>query len=67
MLNGKASMDQVRIACKISPNALLALANRCAATGLMQINKDKKRVRLFDLADFGLVSGSDAKEAGNKS
>jgi hypothetical protein len=55
MLNGMASMEQVRIACKMSPNALVALANRCAAMGLMETNDDKKRVRLFDLADFGLL------------
>jgi hypothetical protein len=54
MLDGTASMDQVRIACKMSPNGLVALANRCAAMGLMEMNEDKKRVRLFDLADFGL-------------
>jgi len=46
-------MEQVRIACKMSPNALVALANRCAAMGLMDTNEDKKRVRLFDLGDFG--------------
>ena len=66
MLDGKASMEQVRIACKMSPNALVALANRCAAMGLMEINEDKKRARLFDLADFGLVGESDAKDAGGK-
>src|SRR5258706_12922568 len=55
MLDGTASMDQVRIACKMSPNALVALANRCAAMGLMDLNDEKKRVRLFDLSDFGLV------------
>ena len=67
MLNGKASMDQVRIACKMSPNALVALANRCAAMGLMEINEDKKRVRLFDLTDFGLIDESDPKDVGSKS
>jgi hypothetical protein len=55
MLDGTVSMDQVRIACKMSPNALVALANRCSAMGLMAINEDKKRTRLFDLADFGLL------------
>lgn len=54
-LDGTVSMDQVRAACKMSPNALLALANRCAAMGLMEVNADKKRVRLFDLGDFGLL------------
>ena len=56
MLDGTASMEQVRIACKMSPNALVALANRCAAMGLMDTNEEKKRVRLFDLGDFGLLS-----------
>jgi hypothetical protein len=28
MLDGTASMDQVRIACKMSPNALVALVDR---------------------------------------
>ncbi len=56
MLDGSASMDQVRIACKMSPNNLLALAQRCTAMGLMEVKDDKKRVRLFDLADFGLIN-----------
>jgi hypothetical protein len=65
-LDGNASMEQVRVACKMSPNALLALANRCAAMGLMEVNQDKKRVRLFDLADFGLIGVSDMTKAGEK-
>lgn len=55
MLDGSTSMDQVRIACKMSPNGLVALAGRCTSMGLMEMNQDKKRVRLFDLSDFGLV------------
>lgn len=55
MFDGKVSADQVRIACKMSPNAVVALANRCAAMGLMELNDDKKRIRLFDLRDFGLI------------
>lgn len=66
MLDGSASMDQVRIACKMSPNVLLALANRCVAMGLMEVNAEKKRVRLFDLDDFGIVAGDDFM-AGGKS
>jgi len=58
MLDGTASMEQVRIACKISPNGLLALAQKCTAMGLMQINEDKKRVRLFDLTDFDMIGGN---------
>lgn len=66
MLDGSASMEQVRVACKMSPNALLALANRCAAMGLMELNQDKKRARLFDLADFGLIAASDSNKSGEK-
>jgi hypothetical protein len=67
MLDGNASMEQVRIACKMSPNVLLELANRCAAAGLMEVNAEKKRVRLFDLADFGLIDRGDDGNAGRKS
>ena len=55
MLDGSKSMEDVRKACKMSPNALVALANRCSSMGLMEQTQDKKRVRLFDLQDFGLV------------
>jgi len=55
MLDGVATMEQVRIACKMSPNGLLALAQRYESMGLMELRADKKRVRLFDLADFGLL------------
>jgi hypothetical protein len=55
MFDGTVSVEQVRVACKMSPNAVVALANRCAAMGLMDLNAEKKRMRLFDLTDFGLV------------
>lgn len=67
MLDGSASMDQVRIACKMSPNALLSLANRCTSMGLMEVNQDKRRLRLFDLSDFGLVGAADSTKSGGKS
>lgn len=54
MLDGSIPMEKVRIACKMSPNALIALAQKCASMGLMEVTEDKKRLRLFDLADFGL-------------
>ena len=66
MLDGSASMDQVRIACKMSPNALVALANLCTSMGLMELNKDKKRVRLFDLSDFGLIGAGTSTKSGAK-
>jgi hypothetical protein len=67
MLDGGASMDQVRIACKMSPNALVALANRCTSMGLMEVNQDKRRVRLFDLSDFGLIGAGESTKSGEKS
>jgi len=55
MMDGAATMEQIRVACKMSPNALVALAQRCTSMGLMELRADKKRIRLFDLADFGLL------------
>lgn len=66
MLDGTASIDQVRIACKMSPNAVVALANRCETMGLMELNPNKKRVRLFDLAQFDLIARADSPESGAK-
>jgi hypothetical protein len=54
MFDGAKSMDQVHIACKMSPNGLGALTQKCIAMGLMEVKEDKKRIRLFDLDDFGL-------------
>lgn len=65
MMDGKASIDQIRTACKMSPNALVALANRCEAMGLME-SQDKKRVRLFDLNVFGLLVADASGPSGGK-
>src|SRR2546421_11216093 len=48
MFDGTVSVDQVRTARKMSPNAVVALTARCMALGLMEANADKRRVRLFD-------------------
>jgi hypothetical protein len=64
MFDGTMSIDQVRTACKMSPNAVVALTARCVALGLMEANAEKKRVRLFDLKDFGLVPDSVPKTGG---
>jgi hypothetical protein len=58
MLDGAATMEQVRVAYKMSPNVLLALAQRWAAMGLMEVKDDKKRARVFDLTDFGLMTSN---------
>ena len=63
MLDGRASIDQVRIACKMSPNSLVALAQRCTSMGLMEVNGDKKRSRLFDLHDFRLLAADEERES----
>jgi hypothetical protein len=42
MFDGTASAEQVRVACKMSPNAVVALTVRCVAMGLMEVNTDKK-------------------------
>ena len=64
MFDGTVSVDQVRTTCKMSPNAVVALTARCVAMGLMEANADKKRVRLFDLNDFGMTP--DDPKAGGK-
>lgn len=66
ILDGTASIEQVRVACKMSPNAVIAFANRCEAMGLMEVNQDKKRVSLFDLVDFGVIGASDPSKSGGK-
>lgn len=63
MLDGTATMEQVRVACKMSPNGLLALTQRWTAMGLMEVKEDKKRLRLFDLADFGLITSNEQPPA----
>jgi len=55
MMDGTRTMEQVRVACKMSPNGVVALGQRCTSMGLMELKDDKKRVRLFDLNDFDLL------------
>ena len=66
MFDGTASVDQVRTACKMSPNAVVALTAPCVAMGLMEANADKRRVRLFDLNDFGLLPEDGFESGGGK-
>jgi hypothetical protein len=66
MLDGTTSMDEVRIKCKMSPNALIALAGRCAAMGLMEVTPEGKRHRLFDLGNFDLLPQPEVAEKGAK-
>lgn len=59
MFDGTATIEQIRLACKMSPNVLVALSQRWTSMGLMAMRNDKKRVRLFDLADFELLDVGD--------
>jgi hypothetical protein len=56
MSDGTVSSEQIRVACKVSPNFVVALTQKCVAMGIMEQRPDKKRVRLFDLNDFGLAA-----------
>ena len=62
MLDGRASVDQVRVACKMSPNKLIASAQKWTSMGLMEVTSDKKRRRLFDLQDFDLFEPQEESE-----
>ncbi|WP_193177853.1 hypothetical protein [Oricola nitratireducens] len=66
MFDGSSSVEQVRVACKMSPNAVVALAARCTSIGLMEATPEKKRIRLFDLRDFDLLETDEASKAGGK-
>ena len=66
MMDGSNSTEQIRVACKMSPNSLVALGQRCTAMGLMEAKDDKKRVRLFDLNDFGLICSDEQLHGADK-
>lgn len=55
MFDGTNTVKQIRIACKMSPNAVVALSSQCVAMGLMATTDDNKRMRVFDLNDFNLL------------
>ena len=62
MSDGTKSVEQIRIACKVSPNAVVTLTQKCVSMGIMEQREDKKRIRLFDLNDFGLNPTQQADE-----
>ncbi|MET3899448.1 hypothetical protein ABIB57_003403 [Devosia sp. UYZn731] len=64
MFDGSTSAEQVRVACKMSPNAVVALASRCTSLGLMEPTVEKKSIRLFDLSDFGLLASTASSKSG---
>lgn len=66
MFDGNTSGEQVRVACKMSPNAVVALTARCTSMGLMEVTSEKKRIRLFDLRDFDLLPSVEATKPGSK-
>jgi hypothetical protein len=54
MSDGAKTSEQIRVTCKVSPNYVVSLTQKCVSMGIMEQKPDKKRVRLFDLSDFGL-------------
>jgi hypothetical protein len=63
MFDGTVSAEQVRIKCKMSPNAVVALTQQWVSMALMEITPENRRRRLFDLRDFALLSTEIQKEA----
>jgi hypothetical protein len=59
LLDGTATLENVRVVSKMSPNKLVTLTQRWSAMGLMEITSDKKKKRLFDLSDFGLIANEE--------
>jgi hypothetical protein len=47
MFDGSVSAEQAGTSCKMSPNAVVALAARCVAMGTDGGEGHKRRVRLF--------------------
>jgi hypothetical protein len=62
MFDGKTSVEQIRAACKMSPNKLITSAQKWTSIGIMEVVADKKRRRIFDLYDFDLLDSE--KEEG---
>lgn len=54
MCDGANSRDTICKVCRMGKNTLPALQSRCIASGLM-MDKDGRKIRLFDLTDFGLL------------
>ncbi|HEX2839555.1 MAG TPA: hypothetical protein VHN77_15665 [Phycisphaerales bacterium] len=63
LFDGEHTIEQIRTKCKMSPNAVGLLGSKCVAMGLMEIKEDKRRVRLFDLNDFGMLDDDGDGEA----
>ena len=62
MRDGITSIANIRGRCKMSPNDVIALQGRCVSLGLMEITAEKRRRRLFDLRDFGLLDADDESQ-----
>lgn len=56
MSDGQKSIQAIRKQCKMSPNDVSALQQRCVSLGLMEVFDGKRSRRIFDLADFGLLA-----------
>lgn len=64
LTDGGATIDFVRKECAMSPNSLLKLYQLCVQVGLMEVDSNGKRRRLFDLEHFGLLVEGSADDGG---
>lgn len=55
MTDGDSSIQTIRKQCKMSPNDVSALQQRCVSLGLMEVIEGNRRRRVFDLSDFGML------------
>src|SRR5437016_7993214 len=64
MTDGSNGSRLICRVCKIGKNTLPALQARCVALGLMA-DADGRKMRIFDLASFGMLEGDNAKISSN--
>ncbi len=57
MCDGKNSRDAICRTCRIGKETLPAIQKRCIALGLMK-DSDGRKIRVFNLEDFGLIAGA---------
>lgn len=72
LADGKMSKEAIRSEAAIGTDSLTDLYQTCVNLGLMEVTQDNKRIRLFDLTNFGLdpnleaIKKKGASGGGNK-
>lgn len=54
MSDGEGTIDSIRKSCKVSPNIVVEIQQKCVALGLMESVQGGRKRRLFNIDDFGL-------------